>query len=302
MIDRPPPPHIPVLNAQDWRCIEFLSDLHLHEGEDGAATAQAFSHYLQHTPADAVFLLGDVFEVWVGDDAATPGSFEARIAEQIRALSRRATVFFMAGNRDFLLGDAYLAQAGMRGLHDPTCMALGDGERWLITHGDAWCLDDLDYQRFRQQVRTPAWQAALLAKPLAERQAIARAMREASASRQAEMASHADVDPATAQAALQACGARVLLHGHTHRPAVHAMPASDPASQPAATRIVLSDWDLHARPPRADVVRLTREDSPETETAHADGAAWTWQRIRLADAGPQAALLFGTTALARPSE
>lgn len=284
---------IPTLPAQDWSCIEFLSDLHLHEGPAGASTAHAFTHYLQHTPANAVFLLGDIFEVWIGDDAATPGSFEARIAEQIHALSQRTAVFFMAGNRDFLLGSAYLAQAGMQALHDPTCLDLGAKERWLLTHGDAWCLDDVDYQRFRQQVRTPAWQATLLAKPLAERQAIARAMRQASASKQAEMASHADVDAATAQAAMQTCGARVLLHGHTHRPAVHAMPA--PASSgsspddggPPATRIVLSDWDLHAHPSRADVIRLTRQAEAST--------SWTWQRIGLTQPDPQATALFGTS-------
>lgn len=279
--------NIPMLDAQGWRCIEFLADLHLHEGPRGAATAQMFVHYLQHTPADAVFLLGDVFEVWVGDDAAMPGSFEARMAQRIRALSQRAAVFFMAGNRDFLLGDAYLAQAGMQALHDPTCLHLGPGQRWLISHGDAWCLNDLDYQRFRQQVRTPAWQAALLAKPLAERQAIGRAMREASANHQSEMARHADVDTATALAALQACGASVLLHGHTHRPAVHAMDIAPDAArhgdgdgQPA-TRIVLSDWDRDAQPARADVVRITRGDGPAT-----------WQRIGL-QGGGQARQLFG---------
>ncbi|ARU04487.1 UDP-2,3-diacylglucosamine diphosphatase [Comamonas serinivorans] len=305
--------------CRGWRCIDFLSDLHLHEGDDGAATAQAFAHYLQHTPADAVFLLGDVFEVWVGDDAATPGSFEARVAAQIRALSQRAAVHFMAGNRDFLLGPTFLAQAGLQGLHDPTCLDLGAGQRWLLTHGDAWCLDDVDYQRFRTQVRTPTWQAALLAKPLAERQAIARAMRQASASKQADMLSHADVDTATAQAALAASDASVLLHGHTHRPAEHALaPNREPATgqpirlsteqpatpgvEPGPLRIVLSDWDLQARPPRADVIRLMRDTpaaAPAAVTAAADTAGaqttpgWTWQRISLTQGGDRAAALFG---------
>jgi UDP-2,3-diacylglucosamine hydrolase len=257
------------LSAAGWSCIEFLSDLHLHAGEHGAATARAFADYLRRTQADAVFLLGDLFEVWVGDDAATPGSFEAEVATHIKALSARAQVFFMAGNRDFLLGPAYLAQAGMHGLADPCCLDLS-AQRWLLTHGDAWCLDDLDYQHFRQQVRTPAWQAALLAKPLAERQAIGRAMREASASKQAGMVTHADVDHASALAALQACGASVLLHGHTHRPAEHRM--HDPASGQSALRIVLSDWDLDAQPPRAECLRLQRDAAQ----------GWAWQRVALA--------------------
>ena len=258
------------LSAAGWSRIEFLSDLHLHAGAHGAATARAFADYLQATRADAIFLLGDVFEVWVGDDAAEPGGFEAEVAAQLKAASARAQLFFMAGNRDFLLGTDYLAQAGMQALADPCCLDLGDA-RWLLTHGDAWCLDDLDYQRFRQQVRTPAWQAALLAKPLAERQAIGRAMREASASKQASMVTHADVDHASALAAMQACGASVLLHGHTHRPAEHRMHGEGPGgAKQTGLRVVLSDWDLDAQPPRADYLRLQRDT---------DG--WQWQRMPL---------------------
>ncbi len=270
--------HIPVLSAAPWQCIDLLSDVHLHAGPTGASTLQAFSHHLAHTPADAVFVLGDLFEVWVGDDAATPGSFEADIATQLHGLSQRAALYFMAGNRDFLLGDAYLAQAGMHRLHDPTCLDLGDS-RWLLTHGDAWCLDDLDYQRFRQQVRTPAWQAQLLAKSLTERQAIGRAMREASANKQADMVTHADVDSATAQAAMAACGASVVLHGHTHRPAVHTLPArqSQTQGQTQPLRIVLSDWELDAQRPRADVIRLRR--SPDG--AGAASPSWQWERLNL---------------------
>ena len=262
-------PLIAQLDATGWSRLEFLSDLHLHAGAHGAATARAFADYLQATQADAIFLLGDVFEVWVGDDAAEPGGFEAEVAAQLKAASVRAQLFFMAGNRDFLLGDAYLAQAGMQALADPCCLDLGE-TRWLLTHGDAWCLDDLDYQRFRQQVRTPAWQAALLAKPLAERQAIGRAMREASASKQASMVTHADVDHATALAAMQACGASVLLHGHTHRPAEHHMHGEGPGGDvPTGLRVVLSDWDLAAQPPRAEYLRLQRDA----------GGHWQWQRM-----------------------
>ena len=269
-----PAPAAPIaqLSAAGWSRIEFLSDLHLHAGEHGAATARAFANHLQATQADAIFLLGDLFEVWVGDDAAEPGSFEAEVAAQLKAVSARAQLFFMAGNRDFLLGADYLAQAGMQALADPCCLDLGDA-RWLLTHGDAWCLDDLDYQRFRQQVRTPAWQAALLAKPLAERQAIGRAMREASASKQASMVTHADVDHATALAAMQTCGASVLVHGHTHRPAEHRMHREGPGGEArTGLRVVLSDWDLDAQPPRAESLRLQRE---------ADGKHWQWQRVAL---------------------
>ncbi|XAH22202.1 UDP-2,3-diacylglucosamine diphosphatase [Xylophilus sp. GW821-FHT01B05] len=241
------PPVAELAAPPAWRTVDVVSDLHLHEGD--AATFDAFARYLAQTPADAVFLLGDVFEVWIGDDAAVPGSFEARCAYLLRAASSRCALFFQHGNRDFLVGAGFLAQAGMQLLADPTVLAL-HGRRWLLSHGDALCLADVDYLRFRAEVRTAAWQQAFLARPLAERRAIARGLRSESEARKQSGAEYADADTDAARAWLQAAGASTLIHGHTHRPADHDLGQG-------LARVVLSDWDLQAVPPRAEALRLS---------------------------------------------
>ena len=138
-----------------WRTVDFISDLHLQASEP--ATVAAFRHYLQTTPADALFILGDLFEVWVGDDAIDePGSFEAEGCAALLAASRRLPLFFMHGNRDFLAGPSFLQRTGMVGLAEPTVLVF-DGQRIVLSHGDLLCLDDVDYQRFRVQARSSAW-------------------------------------------------------------------------------------------------------------------------------------------------
>ena len=232
----------------DWRRIDFLSDLHLSPATP--ATFAALAAHLQETSAEAVVLLGDIFEVWVGDDARFD-PFEADCVALLRAASKRLSLFFMAGNRDFLVGPAMLADCGMQGLADPTLLS-AFGQRWLLSHGDALCLEDKPYQAFRAQVRGTAWQAEFLAKPLDERRALARQMREASQSQQAKQQLWSDLDPAACAEWLQAAGAADLIHGHTHRPAVHAL-------GPNLRRHVLSDWDFEAPPPlgpRGDLLRL----------------------------------------------
>lgn len=229
-----------------WRTADFISDLHMQAAEP--ATFEAWRSYMLSTPADAVFLLGDVFEVWVGDDAAAEGSFEAACAGVLREASRTRALFFMHGNRDFLVGDAFLRTAGTTLLADPCVLAFA-GARWLLTHGDALCLDDRDYMAFRAQVRSPQWQREFLSKPLAERQAIARGLRERSEALKREVASYADVDTPAALALMTAARAPVMIHGHTHRPAAHDLGGGH-------GRQVLSDWDLAAHPPRAQVLRL----------------------------------------------
>ena len=230
-----------------WRTVDFISDLHLSAAEP--ATFSAWQHYLAHTPADAVFMLGDVFEVWVGDDAALEETgFEARCAEVLLQASQRLALFFMHGNRDFLVGPAFMAQCRAVLLDDPTVLTFAD-QRWLLSHGDALCLDDVDYLRFRQLVRGPAWQGDFLARPLAERQAIAGEMRRQSEARKHSGMAYADVDNHAARQWLAAAGAATLIHGHTHKPAAHDLGAG-------LSRIVLSDWDASAPTPRADVLRL----------------------------------------------
>jgi len=229
-----------------WRTVDFISDLHLQADEP--ATVAGFARYLQQTPADAVFLLGDIFEVWIGDDAAQAGSFEARIAELLLTASSTRALFFLPGNRDFLMGRAYLAEAGVTLLDDP-CVLRWQGRAWLLSHGDALCLDDRDYQQFRVQVRSPAWQSAFLGKPLAERRAIARGLRQASEARKSTDAEYADADPQMTADWLDRAQAATLIHGHTHKPADHTVPGG-------GRRIVLSDWDLAADPPRSEVLRV----------------------------------------------
>lgn len=231
-----------------WRTVDFISDLHLQAAEP--ATVAAWRHYLQTTPADALFILGDLFEVWVGDDTIEePGSFEAQACAALQAAARRLPVFFMHGNRDFLAGAAFLRHCGITGLQDPTVLGFG-GQRIVLSHGDLLCLDDVDYQRFRLQARSAEWQERFLAQPLAQRRQQARGIRQQSEARKQSGAPYADVDGPAAIAWLQAASASTLVHGHTHRPGEHAL-------GPGLTRVVLSDWDAAAHPPRGDALRLT---------------------------------------------
>jgi UDP-2,3-diacylglucosamine hydrolase len=231
-----------------WQAIDFISDLHLCEAMP--RTFDAWSAHLQNTPADAVFMLGDLFEVWVGDDMrALP--FERRCVDVLAQSASRRQLAFMAGNRDFLVGTGLLRDSGVMALPDPTVLQ-GWGQRVLLSHGDALCLDDRPYQAFRREVRGAAWQSDFLAKPLGERLAIARDIRRVSASRpRFDGNADIDVDPAEAVRWMHALGAAELVHGHTHRP------GSDLLA-PGFKRHVLSDWDLDTGQ-RAEVLRLGRD-------------------------------------------
>ena len=247
------PPLAELAALPSWRTVDFISDLHLNADEP--ATFNAWQTYLQETPADAVFILGDLFEVWVGDDAVGAGfqtypeaSFENRCTSVLAQAGSRLALFFMHGNRDFLIGPAFMDACHASLLHDPTVLAFA-GRRWLLSHGDALCLDDLDYMAFRRQVRSAGWQQAFLAQPLAERQAMAREMRRQSEARKRSGLDYADVDPVAARQWLQAAQAPTLIHGHTHKPAFHDLGNG-------LSRVVLSDWDAQASVPRAEVLRL----------------------------------------------
>ncbi|HEY2190320.1 MAG TPA: UDP-2,3-diacylglucosamine diphosphatase [Caldimonas sp.] len=229
-----------------WRAIDLLSDLHL--AENTPEVFDAWAAHLQNTDADAVFILGDLFEVWIGDDMAERG-FEARCVEVLTAAAARRTVGFMAGNRDFLVGDAMLESSGVVRLVDPTVVA-AFGERVLLSHGDALCVDDLVYQRYRSVVRRPVVQRAFGALPFAARSAIGRSLRQRSARRPPrEHGTFVDVDADAALAWLRGAEAATLVHGHTHRPASHSL-------APDAVRHVLSDWELDgSTAPRAEILR-----------------------------------------------
>lgn len=238
-----------LLAPSRWACVDFISDLHLQASE--ALTFQAWRHYLLHTTADAVFILGDLFEVWVGDDVllSPHGAFEQQCADVLRTAAAKRDIYIVCGNRDFLMGAALMAACGCTLLEEPCTLAFGN-QRWLLVHGDAQCLDDTAYMQFRSLVRTPAWQREFLAKPLAERIAIARGIRNQSeAQKRSETTTYADVDHPAANQMLDAARAQHMVHGHTHRPAKHALGAG-------RERLVLSDWDLAAQPPRAEVLRL----------------------------------------------
>jgi UDP-2,3-diacylglucosamine hydrolase len=232
-----------------WRSIEFISDLHL--GAETQRTTARWARYLADTTADMVFILGDLFEVWIGDDARAPGSFAADAGAVLAEAASRRKLAFMAGNRDFLVGSALLRDTGVAALPDPTLLDAW-GHRVLLTHGDALCVDDVAYQTFRAEVRREAWRTAFLARPLAERERLARAMRDASEANKRAQSTWADVDPAAAVAWMHATGSREMVHGHTHRPGSSVL-------APGFTRHVLSDWDCDATPPRAQVLRLTRD-------------------------------------------
>lgn len=241
-----------LLAPAHWRTVDFISDLHLQAAEP--ATVAAWRHYLHTTTADALFILGDLFEVWVGDDALDePGSFEAQACALLHAASQRHALFFMHGNRDFLIGKHFARRTGSTLLHDPTVLAW-HGQRLLLSHGDALCLDDVDYQLFRQQARSAGWQQNFLAQPLAQRRAQARSIRQQSEARKQSSAPYADVDGPAAIAWLSAAGAHTLIHGHTHRPDEHTL-------APGLSRVVLSDWDAAAQPPRLELLRLSISDS-----------------------------------------
>ena len=240
------PPFQELVAPPEWRTAEFISDLHLQASDP--ATFDAWRAYMRGTKASALFILGDLFEAWVGDDVAVAPGFEADCAAVLKATAARLPVFVMHGNRDFLVGPGLMQSSGATLLDDPTVLTFL-GRRWLLTHGDSLCLEDTDYLAFRAQVRAPGWQREFLARPLAERQAIARGMRQQSEAHKRSATVYADVDHAAASAWLEAADATVMIHGHTHRPAGHDLGAG-------RRRIVLSDWDAGATAPRLEVLRL----------------------------------------------
>ncbi len=222
----------------------FISDLHL-DAERPAITELfgAFMHR-EGRQAEAIYVLGDLFEAWVGDD--DPSEAGAYVAARVREVVELGVpVYFIRGNRDFLLGDAFAHRAGMRILPDPAVIMLY-GTPVLLMHGDLLCTDDTAYQAFRAQTRNPAWQAQFLAQPLAARLAFAAQARAASQARQQAMIGSdraqfevvTDVSPATVQATFTRFGIDTLIHGHTHRPAIHELRVDGHACR----RIVLGDW------------------------------------------------------------
>lgn len=217
----------------------FISDLHLCPSRP--AVNAAFFRFLRETApaADALYILGDLFEYWIGDDDLGSG-LNAEVVNALRRLSDGGTpIFFMHGNRDFLIGDAFAQAAGLTLLPDPTQVEL-HGRRILLMHGDTLCTDDIEYQRFRAMVRSPEWQSAFLARPIEDRRREVEEMRRRSeASKREKPMAIMDVSPdAVAEVLRIFAYPPLLIHGHTHRPSRHLLDLD----QHACVRRVLADW------------------------------------------------------------
>lgn len=220
----------------------FISDLHLDPTRP--EITRLFGEFIdgEARDADALYILGDLFEAWVGDD--DPSQVGAFVSGKLSQLQEAGVpIYFIRGNRDFLLGDDYARRAGFSILPDPAVVML-HGKPVLLMHGDLLCTDDLAYQQFRTQTRDPAWQQQFLAQPLDTRLAFAQQARAASQTHQSglkdtgQLETITDVAPATVEATLRRYGIDTLIHGHTHRPATHALEVDGGDCQ----RIVLGDW------------------------------------------------------------
>lgn len=235
--------------AQSPAVALFVSDLHLNR--DQPDTAAAFFDFLQFhvSGVPKLFLLGDIFEYWVGDDDLSDPTHQ-HLMRLLQQLGNSGTeLFWMAGNRDFLVGEQFARQSGAVMLEDPTVMTLAE-RRLILCHGDALCTEDAEYMRFRQQVRNPVWQQQFLAMPLEQRRAIAQNMRNESKQRQQHKTMQImDVSQAAVEQLFTASGTDLMIHGHTHRPALHQQSTMQAEPQ---RRYVLSDWDYQDGHQRGD--------------------------------------------------
>ena len=215
----------------------FISDLHLCEQRPAAA--QRFIEFLRQDAcdADALYILGDLFEAWLGDD--DDSDFHQNITHALHAcVSRGTPVFLLHGNRDFLIGTEFERQSGCRLLPDPSVITLGDLPA-LIMHGDTLCTDDIEYQEFRVTVRDPQWQQKFLAQPLPQRREVARHLRDESKMRTREKSEQImDANQQAVERVMREHHIKLLIHGHTHRPAMHDFTLE---GEPVR-RIVLGDW------------------------------------------------------------
>jgi UDP-2,3-diacylglucosamine hydrolase len=220
--------------------IYFISDLHLCA--ERPSTTTLFHRFMREiaTTGEALYILGDLFEYWLGDDQLDHDPLAQEVASTIAILADSGTrVYFIHGNRDFLIGQRFETQCGLTLLSDQTVINAQSG-RILILHGDTLCTDDIEYQNFRRMVRNPAWQADFLAKPYSDRENLARTLRSRSdVEKSMKAVAIMDVNAKSVANAFLDSGCDVMIHGHTHRPAKHVEMIND---RPCV-RWVLSDWD-----------------------------------------------------------
>ena len=239
--------------AQPETVALFVSDVHLQSALP--RTTAGFLAFLRHQArrTQRLYLLGDMFEYWAGDDDRADPYYRT-ITTALREVGAAGIqVYWLAGNRDFLVGPDFAADAGLQLLQEPHVAILA-GRRLVLLHGDAQCSDDTGYMAFRRQVRQPEWQAAFLARPLGERKQIIEGMRSGSQAAQRDKSYEImDVNRAEIDAVFAATDAELMIHGHTHRPGVHA--------HEAGVRYVLQDWDLDAEPARGGWLALHHDGS-----------------------------------------
>jgi UDP-2,3-diacylglucosamine hydrolase len=245
----------PEQKAQPQAVALFVSDVHLQESMH--CTVETFLRFLStHAPrARQLYLLGDLFEYWAGDDDID-APLHRRIVDALHAVSEKGVaVFWMAGNRDFLVSDVFAAAAGLTRIDDPHVTRIA-GHNIVLAHGDAQCTDDTTYMTFRAQVRDPKWQQAFLAMPLAQRKAIIAGLRDGSREAQ-RLKSYdiMDVNTEAIDALFEASQAGVMIHGHTHRPAMHRHRGGP------LRRYVLPDWDCDGAEPRGGWLAICDDGS-----------------------------------------
>lgn len=252
----------------------FISDLHLQQSH--RKTTQAFFDFLksQAQQTTQLYLLGDVFEYWAGDDDMDD-PYHRPIIEAIRTVSDAGVqVFWMAGNRDFLAGQALMSELGATSIPDPYIANIA-GLSLTLTHGDAQCTNDLKYMEFRNMVRQPEWQAQFLALPLVKRKEIIAGLRSDSHTEQKmKDDSHLDVELSTIARLFEQTGTSLMIHGHTHRPARHEALAADGSR---LVRYVLPDWDYDAHPARGGWVAVLSDGA--IQRYRADGNEEECQKI-----------------------
>tara|TARA_Y100000768_G_scaffold375723_1_gene346872 strand:+ start:38280 stop:39002 length:723 start_codon:yes stop_codon:yes gene_type:complete len=215
----------------------FISDLHLNE--DRPDITKAFLKFLENTAckAEKLYILGDLFEVWIGDD--NKNEFISEVQNALIKISKTTKVFFMHGNRDFLVGPEFASSAGMKILNDPVVEEMY-GDPVLLMHGDLLCIKDIDYQKFRKVSRDIKWQTEFLGKSLGERRKIAQDLRSASKEATVEKKEDImDVSESEVIKMIKESSVNLLIHGHTHRPNSHNIDVENHT----AKRMVLGDWD-----------------------------------------------------------